>query len=509
MSFSGPSNYQSPAQQLATAVNPLVALGRFLCKWVLSRPLKPFLWSLPALLGSIVVVAMLLLGQQQASEVVDVYDALAREKFAAEDFVAAQLYLEKVTQLDGQNLRRMYNLGLVVARRGHRKRATQIMGRLAPEHKSHYPAAHVWMANRIARNPSDTTQTERLRHHLTSALVDSPYRLPLAQQLDTLEWLARIELANQRIDDAVSYLLRGFASDPRFGIALARAYVLQKDKSRALTTANTAIRLYEQKLKMNPRDLEARRHLAAFAAFNEEFPKGEKLLLEGFQLAGITESQQAELRSELGMFRMTWEAHLARTGPTDWRKRLDLLNRALELIPDNRLLFNRFAQLIAGSPDVIQEVVKAMERQLAAGQQTAIAHWVLGTALIRLNNAKSAEHHLRLAIATDAKMGVAANNLAWLLGHQKHPRLDEALRLIEIAIKALPDHPEVRETRGQILFRRGEWRKAAVDLEFALARVADPSPVHAALAQIYQKLGQPALAESHQQLASEKQLLTR
>ena len=123
MSFSGPSNYQSPAQQLATAVNPLVALGRFFCKWVLSRPLKPFLWSLPALLGSIVIVALLFIGQQQASEVVDLYDALAREKFAAEDFVAAQLYLEKVTQLDGQNLRRMYNLGLVAAKRGHTKRA--------------------------------------------------------------------------------------------------------------------------------------------------------------------------------------------------------------------------------------------------------------------------------------------------------------------------------------------------------------------------------------------------
>ena len=40
---------------------------------------------------------------------------------------------------------------------------------------------------------------------------------------------------------------------------------------------------------------------------------------------------------------------------------------------------------------MIEVVVEAMERQLATGQQTAIAHWVLGTALLRLNNLKSAE----------------------------------------------------------------------------------------------------------------------
>ena len=509
MSFSGPSNYQSPAQQLATAVNPLVALGRFFCKWVLSRPLKPFLWSLPALLGSIVIVALLFIGQQQASEVVDLYDALAREKFAAQDFVAAQLYLEKVTQLDGQNLRRMYNLGLVAAKRGHTKRALQIMGRLAPEHKNRHPAAHIWMANRIARNPPDTTQTERLRHHLTAALVDSPYRLSLAQQLDTLERLARIELANQRIGDAIPYLLRGFASDPRFGITLARAYVLQKDKGRALATATTATRLYQQKLKVDPRNLEARRQLAAFSAFNEEFVDGERLLLEGLQLVGLTESQRAELRTEMGLFSMTWAAYLARTDPNTWQRRLELLNRALATIPDNRLLMNRFAKLTAGEPAVIEGVVEAMERQLASGKQTAIAHWVLGTALLRLHNLKPAENHLRLAIAADPKMGVAANNLAWLLAHQKQPRLDEALQLIEIAIKALPDHPEVRETRGQIFFRRGELEKAIHDLEFALGRVVEQSHVHDTLAQIYQQLGQVALAKNHQQLGSEKRLLRR
>ena len=329
----------------------MVALGSFIFKWVLSRPLKPFLWSLPALLASIVTVTLLLVGQQKAGEMVDVYDALAGEKFIAQDFVAAQLYLEKVAQLDGHNLRRMYNLGLVAGSQGQTKHALQIMRRLAPEHDARHPAAHVWMADRIARSKPAPTQADRLRHHLTSALADGPYRLPLSQQLQILDRLARLELASQRVSAAIPHLLRGFASDPRFGIFLARAYVLQKDQERARATANTAIRLFEQQLKANPRNLLARRQLAAFSAFNEEFVRGERLLLDGLRLEGLAESQRVELRTEIGLFSMTWEAYLARTDPKVWQRRLELLNRALGTIPDNRLLLSRFARLNRGRTD--------------------------------------------------------------------------------------------------------------------------------------------------------------
>ena len=89
-----------------------------------------------------------------------------------------------------------------------------------------------------------------------------------------------------------------------------------------------------------------------------------------------------------------------------------------------------------------------------------MAHWVLGTALVPLDDLSLAEKHLRLAIDADPKLGAGLNNLAWVLAHRKSPRLDEALQLIEIALKALPNHPEVRETRGQIYLHMGEIRKS-------------------------------------------------
>ena len=76
--------------------------------------------------------------------------------------------------------------------------------------------------------------------------------------------------------------------------------------------------------------------------------------------------------------------------------------------------------------------------------------------------------------------------------------------MADAAAKALPQHPEIRETRGIILARLGRWSEALVDLEIALAAFPDRAHIHDSLADAYEHLGDPDMAARHRELAAQK-----
>ena len=501
MSYRGPSGYGRDGQDSLRAINPLI----FLYEWVHSRPKRYFLRSLPAIGTAVTLAVTLVAGQQRADQMVDYYEDLVQERFQSDDLAAAQLYLEKVAQLDGHNQRRMFNLGLVVEQRGHAKQALQIMQRLAPDHEVRFPPAHRWMVLHIRSSQPNDVDTEQLRFHLTAALSPGKDQLPESQRLTIRDRLAQLAISQRRWVDATRHLRNCFNSDPRFGIKLARVYKLQGEPGLARNTIATAVRTYTTQLNEDPSNVEARTRLAALAAFGEDFPRAEKLLVDGLQIRDLSDSDRAQLRKDIGLFSVQWAAFMAKTKPNSWRLQLALLHRAMETIPNNLSLFNQFSRLTDADRETNRAVVDAMKQVLARGQETALAHWVLGTALVRLDDLSLAEKHLRLAIDADPKLGAGLNNLAWVLAHRKPARLEEASQLIEIALKALPDHPEVRETRGQIYLRMGQLKKAVIDLEFALPRIRDKQPAHLALSRAYLQMGDTALASSHQELARVEQ----
>jgi uncharacterized protein HemY len=68
----------------------------------------------------------------------------------------------------------------------------------------------------------------------------------------------------------------------------------------------------------------------------------------------------------------------------------------------------------------------------------------------------------------------------------------------------MPNHPEFRHTRGNILFKMERWKEAIEDLEFALSGShSDQANIHAELAKAYEMLGSPALAAPHRVKATE------
>jgi tetratricopeptide (TPR) repeat protein len=94
-----------------------------------------------------------------------------------------------------------------------------------------------------------------------------------------------------------------------------------------------------------------------------------------------------------------------------------------------------------------------------------------------------------------------ANNLAYLL-LETNANLDLALRLAQTARRALPESPEVADTLGLALYRKGVYQAAITMFAEAIKlgaknKEAENATYHYHLGQAYEKDAKPALARQH------------
>jgi predicted Zn-dependent protease len=90
-------------------------------------------------------------------------------------------------------------------------------------------------------------------------------------------------------------------------------------------------------------------------------------------------------------------------------------------------------------------------------------------------------------LATDPRNVVALNNLAFL-SSLKDARSEDALAMIDAAIKEAGPHPELLDTRGVVLTRAGRPDEAVADLQQVIATASSPVAMYH-LAQAHWKSG--------------------
>ncbi len=90
-------------------------------------------------------------------------------------------------------------------------------------------------------------------------------------------------------------------------------------------------------------------------------------------------------------------------------------------------------------------------------------------------------------LAANPRAGVAANNLAWIRAEEG--RLDEAVRLANVATDVMKDRPEPYDTLGWIYYQQGQLARALSAFERALSHAPDNPTYHYHLGLTYLKLG--------------------
>ncbi|MCS6771204.1 MAG: tetratricopeptide repeat protein [Kiritimatiellae bacterium] len=138
---------------------------------------------------------------------------------------------------------------------------------------------------------------------------------------------------------------------------------------------------------------------------------------------------------------------------------------AWPLSASERLSWIRYHDAI-GREQVADDLVREW---LAEGLKNPDVLSVLGSRSIARGNAQEAEQLLRRSLELDAQQPRAANNLAFLLAHERR-NLDDALKLAKRALESEPSNPRFLHTLGFVYARREDWPNAVRALEQAWQR---------------------------------------
>lgn len=120
---------------------------------------------------------------------------------------------------------------------------------------------------------------------------------------------------------------------------------------------------------------------------------------------------------------------------------------------------------------------------------------MLSSAQERAGDTKGAEATLRQVLDKDSNNPTALNNLGYFLAeHNEH--LDEALGMIERAVRAEPSNPSFLDSLGWAYFKLGKLKEAERYLSDAARRNPASANIQEHLGDLFQKLGQQEKAQT-------------
>ncbi len=463
--------------------------------WWRGRDWKTFLLGIPALaVGLLVIVLGCLCINLSPRELQARYQSEAQAAFKNQDYPRAQTCYERIVILDGSDPEFTFRLALIRENTGDLAQAATLMRSLAPEDRKGYPPAHYWWARKIlaadAQSPRSLASAEA---HLLRALDGEVEDRNAVHGL-----LGSLYLNSGKLEDAEYHLTRAVASKPIFRLPLARVYVLRGNPTRARQEAELAVRFFRERAKADPIDIPNRLAWADAESFLENFPTAIQILEEGLAVSQDPLYHLAIARVYTGWFDYKKQQQEVSAGEL-----IALLDQGLRHDPANRDLLNRILeQLHTGGPQA-DEARQALRNALAKGG-TALGpiHFALAIDAHVRGDTDSERFHLDRAWDLDPKSSLVANNLAWLLSQPPSPDYARALALASTAIEREPSNAAFRDTRGKIFLAQGRWKEALSDLEVVLSKSPETPGLHIALAECYQNLGQPLLADEHKKLAA-------
>jgi len=145
-----------------------------------------------------------------------------------------------------------------------------------------------------------------------------------------------------------------------------------------------------------------------------------------------------------------------------------------------------------------REAVESANQAFQIGQDTErkqIAKLTLATAQQISGNFQAAETTLRELLQQSPGNPIALNNLGYFLA-ERDTKLDEAINLIERAVKINPTDSSYLDSLGWAYFKLGNYAQAEKYLKEALQNDSTSATIQEHLGDVYQKQGRLPLAKS-------------
>lgn len=436
------------------------------------------------------------------ADVAERYKIAVRDAVEEGEYAQVTLYERKLAQLGVDTRRRDHRTALTLEEKGDLLGAYERMKLLAPIDRPGYPGAHAWIVQRLLSND--------LSEEHESALADDPTAgLRLAEQhldhLDTLKvagpGIAQLRsfvyARTDRLAEAAE-ALAPHASSTREAAAMRMRLLTQlRDQAETEEQATIYLDLLRQKSR---RRSDTRSDFESWA-LAAEILRDNKQMLAALSAWHEAEPDEARPRDLLALYRREQSARMLRDPTTSPVSTAATLIEAVKL-GSPAAWINEQAQFLATNRARGRHVASVWDRLAKDAETPASLLEALGTAAAGRGDFTVARPLLEAVTQRDTDRVVAWNNYAFTLVQEPNPDPAAALAAISRALELKPGDYRFRETRGQILVALGRWDEAILDLEHALNGLPESTDVHRLLAQAYDALDKPQLAELHRQQAS-------
>jgi predicted Zn-dependent protease len=188
------------------------------------------------------------------------------------------------------------------------------------------------------------------------------------------------------------------------------------------------------------------------------------------------------------------------------------LKNSLEDFDTYRLISTLYTQAGRGR-EAVEAARKMLELAPPERQELSAAALItLSSAQERAGDAKGSEESLRRILAREPNNATALNNLGYFLV-ERNERLNEALEMIQKAVRAEPTNSSFLDSLGWAYFKLGNLDEAERHLSEAARRDATSATIHDHLGDLYQRRGKAEQARASWQkalaLAVEVEEITR
>lgn len=501
-------------RELINPLHWLVWSVRFSVRWIVSRPYMTLAPAIPAAIVAMILLAsiLMILRRDQTAIQTKYLDKL-RTSIAAGDTEVAAVAAQRLLAIDPDNMEHQYQLAMLEDELGQTEAARTAILRLALE-KQYGPAA-LWMLKFLVYEDvksdlsSDPNANERLIQRLSWSQEEQDVchqcatvamtRLPSQRALLAKKMYAGFLAANGLTGDAFRLYEAIAQFDPEVNLVAAQLAAGAEDYLTAQRFAKAAIRHLEPQVIAAPSSVELRLKYCQALVLDERDDEAFNSLMDGVKL-----TSSPILKIAAGEALVFKSERLKRNVGEDETliQRVPLLRQAVTLAPQSGLVLEAVVRLAIDASEADEQKRNQIRQALLSGVTPVAMHFVEGTVLLMNGDLDQAQHHLELAAKEWDNMPGLLNNLAVTLAESgDESRLPQALRLSDAALKQLPGHPYLLETRGQIYLRMKRYQDAITDLEKTLADANMRPLAHKGLAEAYEALGVEDLAAENRRLA--------
>lgn len=282
---------------------------------------------------------------------------------------------------------------------------------------------------------------------------------------------------------------------PDAAFDLIRLYTRTNQPEKAKAAAKSASSLLADLVEKNPTEATLRERFAESLLLLGENERA-VTTLEGGRKFGNSPS----LRSLLARAYVAWWDSVNAGGPAPAYPKLELLRRAIDADPWNPLVFSRLGSINGDDAKAARDMVTGL---LSKGESPPAAiHWILGNEAWSRKESRLARSHMEQAYALAPANPLVLNNFAWMLAFSEPADLARAIKLAEEGVKIAPKALELRDTRGRIYAKAGDWAKAYADLQVCLPVKRNDPEFLEMLAQASERNGFADIAKQYREQAA-------